>query len=201
MNTTYDQTPCVLDVVGISLARNPESEFAFHKGGHQRKAQVWQVANQRLAAPPREGAYGPPYVTGARLDTFSLGGRRKVLKAQLFSRAQAAGNWLGGSVGTTSGSWTDVEIRCDWWASEHPIPAPSPLASSLLTRLSRSPPHWESSSYQMERGEEGNGAINFPLQTLLCESAWRQPLQQMTPLFLWCYSKGCTIYQQCFLIT
>lgn len=65
-----------------------------------------------------------------------------------------------------------------------------------------SPPHGESSSYQMEGRQEESGAINFPLQTPLCTSARRQPLgTDDSFVFLRCYSKGCTIYQQFFLIT
>lgn len=48
-------------------------------------------------------------------------------------------------------------------------------------------PTWESSSYQTEGGEDGgedgSGAISFPLQTLLCTSARGSLLERMTLLF------------------
>lgn len=72
---------CALELTGISIARNSVSESSFHVDRHQRNTWVCWVVNQRLAAPPRDGAYGHPYVTGAWLHPFSLGMRRKVLKA------------------------------------------------------------------------------------------------------------------------
>lgn len=205
MNTEYDVCDpalYVLEVVGISLVRNSVSEFFFHEDEHQRKAQGWQVASQRLAAPPRKGAYGPPSVTGAGLDALCLGGRRKVLKARLFSSAQAAGNWLGGSVGTTSGSRTDAEIRCDWWASEHPFLLPLPsLASNLLTRLSLpSTPGELLLSDGRRGGRKWSYQFSPPdtaLHICLAAASWNRWLF----CFLQCCSKDCSIYQQCFLIT
>lgn len=161
----------------------------------------WQVASRRLAAPPREGAYGPPCVTGAGLDAFGLRGRRNVLKARLFSSARAAGNWLGGSVGATSGSRTDAEIRCDWWASEHPFLLPLPsLASRLLTTLSL--PH--TGRAPLIRWKEGRKEVElsiFPSWHCSAHLPAGSLLEQMTLVFLRCYSKGCTIYQQFFLLT
>lgn len=84
----------------------------------------------------------------------------------------AAGDRLVCGASTASGSPADAETRCDGLAPERPAPAPSPATGlQLLIRLSCSPPRWESSFYQMEGGKQGNGAINFPLQTLLCASA------------------------------
>ena len=158
--------------------------------GHQRQARVWQVLKQRLAAPRREGTYGHPYVTGARLDSFSWGEkgmRRKVLKTQLFS------SWH--NIWFQNGCGNQVWLM-SWAPQSCCLPWPPASLPDLTLPL-----HRESSSYQTERGQEGNGAIGFPLPTLLCVCSGGSLLEWMTLLFLWCYSKCCTIYQQCFLIT
>lgn len=84
----------------------------------------------------------------------------------------AAGNRLWDSVCTPSGYKTDVETRCDLWASEWPLPAVSPSTGpSLLRRLSYSHLHRQGSFDLMGGGKKGNGALSSPFQALLCASA------------------------------
>lgn len=115
----------------------------------------------------------------------------------------AAGDRLVGDAYTASGSLADAETRCDGLASERPVPAPSPctgvqppyktvMLPSMLGELFFV--RWKEGSKEMEPSV-------FPPRHCSVLLHWISLLERMTLLFLWCYSKGCNIYQECFLIT
>lgn len=197
------QTLCVLALTGISVTRNSVHESSFHVDGHQWDIWVWQVVNQRLPDPPRDGAYGHPYVPGAWLDSFSLGMRRKVPKARLSSSAWCC--WRSACMRCFHGIWFSGGCRNQvWWISSraprscslsrHRPPAPykTVMLPSTLGELFLSD----------GRREAGKWSYQFsPPDTTLCVCSGISLLERMTLLFLWRYSKGCTIYQKCFLIT
>lgn len=155
--------------------------------------------NQSLPAPLRFGAYGRPYVTRAWLDSCSLGTRRKVLETRLSSSA-----WMH--------SWVMLPLRPVLPPVQKPgvmdsllgapilLPLP-PRASSSL-RGCHAPPH--AGEALLIRWKDGSKEVELsvsPPDTAPCISAGVSLSEWMTLLFLWYYSKGCAVYQECFLIT
>lgn len=178
-----------------------QPDFSCHVDGHQREARVWQVVNQPL----RKGMehMGIHMSPDPGWTLWIWGWERKSGRPGFPPGPAAAGNRLWDSVCTTSGSIMDVETRCDLLASKQPPSCSLSLRrppASLQDHLTPICTRRALLSDGRREGRQWSHQFSLP-DTAPCICTRASLLEWMTLLFLWCDSKGCTIYQKCFLIT
>lgn len=113
VNTEYDVCDpalCVLEVVVLSGTQSLSS-FFMEMGTEEGTRLTGSKSKARCSA--KGGSIWASICHRCRAGCLRFGREKESAKSPLFSSARAAGDWLGGSAGTTSGSRTDAEIGCD----------------------------------------------------------------------------------------